>query len=395
MVARGGVFCACAVATVHVEPTHVLCSSRQCGFLLHGHPHDAHILFFALSICVLCRGKVLGASVGAPGCCGDSTVWTQSKGYKLLSPATALDEQGFREFLPPGHYFISDCAYTLEPWLMRPYRTSEFSADFNEQRREEYLSRTLRIARRVVERRIGIMKKRWLILVYPKEDLPKRRVQDVWCCLIMHNILLEHRYPVESDRFFDPDAFAKAMRMLRSAIREDRRNNGDASSSGSDGEGSASEADGSDEEADAEGDDTEPASGDESEDNGGEGPTRRNRTPQQILAMIQRRQGAHRGGRRGRGGNTTRFTGERAARRRRGGGRVGTHVGFGRAYVSSDEERPSDVDPSDSDSDVPECVPPPLNPFEKSGVASREQLGREVYAAHIGRYDVAQGNVVI
>lgn len=176
----------------------------------------------------------MGAQVGAPGSCGDSHIWESSKMFRDLD--SGLGDDGWRGWIPPGHYIAADNAYKLTTWIMRPHKTNEFSNDPAAERRQTYFSRTLRIARRVVERVIGMLKKRFISLVAPLEDSLERRKQTVWAALILHNILLDHKFPLFDDPNFDAVSYATARAHLKLAIREDRLRQGDAIQSSSSGE---------------------------------------------------------------------------------------------------------------------------------------------------------------
>ncbi|MFN9943298.1 MAG: hypothetical protein ACK56I_27890 [bacterium] len=63
------------------------------------------------------------------------------------------------------------------------------------------------------------------------EDGVERRIQDVWCACILHNILLTEMYPLEEDpTYLDEDAYQAAVAHLQRAIAEDRAAVGDCSS---------------------------------------------------------------------------------------------------------------------------------------------------------------------
>jgi hypothetical protein len=75
------------------------------------------------------------------------------------------------------------------------------------------------------------MKKRFILLVSPVEDGVERRIQDVWCACILHNILLTEMYPLEEDpTYLDEDAYQAAVAHLQRAIAEDRAAVGGCSS---------------------------------------------------------------------------------------------------------------------------------------------------------------------
>jgi DDE superfamily endonuclease len=194
---------------------------------------------------VLSRGLIYDVSCGAPGAAADSAIWERTP---LFAAANIADDDGYHDFIPPGHYIIGDMAYKLKPWVMRPYRCNEYTQFRRVQ--QEYFDKVIREARRIIERVhalclvvfygciltgclqvFGSMKKRFILLVSPVEDGVERRIQDVWCACILHNILLTEMYPLEEDpTYLDDDAYQAAVAHLQRAIAEDRAAVGGCSS---------------------------------------------------------------------------------------------------------------------------------------------------------------------
>lgn len=158
--------------------------------------------------------RILDASVGAPGACGDSHVWEDTSTFKAL---VEPDAEGWRGgWIPPGHYIAGDNAYRLRPFQMRPFKEPELSKTSTETRyAQDAFNKYIRRTRRIVERVFGVLKKRFLILIAPKEDSHARRKQDVWAACIVHNILVDYNFPVQ-----DSPVYADGGRMLELAKKQ-------------------------------------------------------------------------------------------------------------------------------------------------------------------------------
>lgn len=96
---------------------------------------------------MLSRGLIYDVSCGAPGAAADSAIWERTP---LFAAAKNADDDGYHDFIPPGHYIIGDMAYKLKPWVMRPYRCNEYTQFRRVQ--QEYFDKVIREARRIIER---------------------------------------------------------------------------------------------------------------------------------------------------------------------------------------------------------------------------------------------------
>jgi hypothetical protein len=93
------------------------------------------------------RGLIYDVSCGAPGEAADSAIWERTA---LFAAANIADEEGYHDFIPPGHYIIGGVAYKLKPWVMRPYRRNEYTQFRRVQ--QEHFDRIICKARRIMER---------------------------------------------------------------------------------------------------------------------------------------------------------------------------------------------------------------------------------------------------
>ena len=85
-----------------------------------------------------------------------------------------------------------DSGYPFQPWLMTPIRNPSNAS-------EEAYNRCHQLARHRVERCIGVLKSRFRclsrqrILMYS----PAKAGAIINSCIVLHNILVEKKYPVE------------------------------------------------------------------------------------------------------------------------------------------------------------------------------------------------------
>lgn len=165
------------------------------------------------------RMRILDASIGAPGSCNDSAVWEATPTFKsLLRP----DVRGWRGgWVPPGYFISADMAYKLRPFQLRPFKEPEIDTSSKEAESACIAYNLyLRRVRRVVERVFGVLKKRFICLIAPKEDNLEHRIQDTWAACILHNILLDYNYPVDRNPVYEDGGYALsvAMRELKEAL---------------------------------------------------------------------------------------------------------------------------------------------------------------------------------
>lgn len=162
------------------------------------------------------------AVVGSPGAVGDSWVWEQSDAFAALQHKNRTGTRG--QWLPKGCYIVGDMAYKLRPYQMRPFKEYELAkpeVDPAKYKAQIGYNKYIRRVRRVVERVFGVLKKRFLVLITPTEDSQSVRSQDVWCAMVLHNILLDYNYPVNEDPVYsDPTLLERVISQLKAAVQE-------------------------------------------------------------------------------------------------------------------------------------------------------------------------------
>jgi hypothetical protein len=107
-------------------------------------------------------GIILEANVGAPGACGDSSIWQLQPLYKLLSRAYDREAEADSCWIPPDGFIVCDQAYCSRSYQLQPF--SDAQALSQAQLRYNLI---VRKARRVVERVFGIMKLQFQYLTKP------------------------------------------------------------------------------------------------------------------------------------------------------------------------------------------------------------------------------------
>lgn len=130
--------------------------------------------------------EVYYVSYGSPGSDSDTKIFNNSTLKTLLE----------NDILPEGYFIVGDDAFTLRPYLMKPYpgqRLTEAERIFNYR-----LSR----ARNVVENFFGFLANRFRVLL-TSINLKTSTVElIIRTCCILHNLLLKK----EGNRYMQPDA---------------------------------------------------------------------------------------------------------------------------------------------------------------------------------------------
>lgn len=89
--------------------------------------------------------------------------------------------------------FLGDAGYTLEPWMMTPYRlTTEGSS---EARYNTLHSKS----RSIIERVFGILKGRWRCILHTRElhYTPDKAGRIVNVCCMLHNLCMKYNVPID------------------------------------------------------------------------------------------------------------------------------------------------------------------------------------------------------
>ncbi|XP_021813922.1 protein ALP1-like [Prunus avium] len=91
-------------------------------------------------------------------------------------------------------YYLVDAGYTNGPGFLAPYRgtryhLSEWSGNNQPENYKELFNLRHSIARNVVERGFGLLKKRWSILCTPSFFNIKMQVRIINACFVLHNFI--------------------------------------------------------------------------------------------------------------------------------------------------------------------------------------------------------------
>lgn len=153
--------------------------------------------FISTNVLLCCNytQRILFVEIGSPGSYHDSTVYKQSSLPHLMQQ------------LPREYFLLGDAGYALSDRVLTPFRgvryhLKEFGPACSKPRNEkEIFNLKHSRSRNVIERTIGILKRRWRILRHGNESLDFRFISNciVACCLI-HNILMDR-----TDLNLDPD----------------------------------------------------------------------------------------------------------------------------------------------------------------------------------------------
>jgi len=135
--------------------------------------------------------KFVYVDVGAPGSCGDATLFAESPfrrsaeaGTLNIPPPKRLPGER-RSARPFPYFFVADDAFALKPWIMKPYGSRLLTED---QRTYNYrISR----ARMVVECAFGMLSQRFQCLLNGLKQKTDESLDSViMCCIMLHNFLV-------------------------------------------------------------------------------------------------------------------------------------------------------------------------------------------------------------
>ena len=106
-------------------------------------------------------------SVGKAGSTHDSTVWVLSP--LALRLEAEPDQDGYRDYIPPGGYIVGDGAYVETPYLLTPVAAAVVAADCSSAASRWTLG--MRAARRCTERAFGVFKRIFKLLASSMSDI--------------------------------------------------------------------------------------------------------------------------------------------------------------------------------------------------------------------------------
>ena len=132
--------------------------------------------------------KFLWVNVGASGLSSDAQIFNRSKLKRRI------EEEGWDyhhlNHLDLGrlHYFLlGDDAFALMPWLIKPYSRHQLT------REERIANYRISRGRSVVKNSLGILVKRFRVLLTTMEQRPKVVRDIVLTCMVLHNMLRSHQ----------------------------------------------------------------------------------------------------------------------------------------------------------------------------------------------------------
>ncbi|KAH0996595.1 hypothetical protein GBA52_020459 [Prunus armeniaca] len=112
--------------------------------------------------------------------------------FRIKEPSHNWDEER-RSYLNHKYYLV-DAGYTNGPGFLAPYRgtkyhLSEWNGNNRPENYKELFNLRHSIARNVVERGFGLLKKRWSILRTPSFFNIKTQVRIINACFVLHNFI--------------------------------------------------------------------------------------------------------------------------------------------------------------------------------------------------------------
>ena len=154
--------------------------------------------YFSLVLLALVNAdyKFLLVNSGASGSSSDAQIFNRSKLKRRIENGTLGPPPS--ELLGPGgggggggpdlHYFLlGDDAFALMPWPVKPYSRRQLT------REERITNYRISRGRRVVENSLGILVKRFRVLLTSMEQRPKVVRDIVFTCVVLHNMLRSHQ----------------------------------------------------------------------------------------------------------------------------------------------------------------------------------------------------------
>ncbi|XP_053949397.1 putative nuclease HARBI1 [Anastrepha ludens] len=137
--------------------------------------------YYSLNVMLVCDHelKIRHVDASHPGASHDSLIWNVSELRSHFETQFSNHQRTF--------WLLSDAGYSLEPWLIAPYRTpNQAEIKFNEMHSK---------CRNIIERTNGVLKNRWRCILGGRElhYAPEKAAQivNVTCCL--HNICIHFR----------------------------------------------------------------------------------------------------------------------------------------------------------------------------------------------------------
>ncbi|KAJ8940307.1 hypothetical protein NQ314_010754 [Rhamnusium bicolor] len=154
--------------------------------------------YHSLNVQIICDAtmKILNINANFPGASHDSFIWRQSQVRNFL-----LEKYNNGEMR--GTWLLGDSGYPLEPFLMVPFHEN---AQQPQNDGRENFNRSLRQARCIIERCIGLLKMRFRSIMQERRARydPHFMGKIVNCCACLHNICVERNIPFNEPQPFPP-----------------------------------------------------------------------------------------------------------------------------------------------------------------------------------------------
>lgn len=130
--------------------------------------------------------RFIWGSCGYPGNSHDSIIFKSTELYTDIIENAAIQQIGHKVGsvrVPP--LILGDSAFTMHPWLMKPYTNAVPDA------KQRYFNYRLSRGRMVTECAFGQLKGRWRILLRKCECTPQQVAKATLACMVLHNICLD------------------------------------------------------------------------------------------------------------------------------------------------------------------------------------------------------------
>lgn len=167
---------------------------------------------------ILCDFKmnILFSYVGFEGSAHDAFVYERSGLINVFNR------------LPEHYYILADAVYGIKSKILTPFRGTryhlqEYSSINSPNNAKELFNLRHSVKRNVIERVIGILKRRWKILKDGNESLDKEFINaSITACMFLHNFLLIVNDLDCNDSLLDEEENDEQLNFTNS---EDSRNN--------------------------------------------------------------------------------------------------------------------------------------------------------------------------
>ncbi|XP_037934599.1 putative nuclease HARBI1 isoform X2 [Teleopsis dalmanni] len=163
-------------------------------------PHRDHHLFynrkgyFSINAMIICDYKMTIRAVNArrAGSSHDSLIWCVSKAHDYFCQCYESGER--------GSWLLGDAGYSLQPFLLTPYRDPQPGTQ------EHKFNVKHASARNVIERAIGVLKSRFRCLARLLQYQPEKVSKIINVCCALHNICRYYKVQdVEDVHFANKD----------------------------------------------------------------------------------------------------------------------------------------------------------------------------------------------